>query len=249
MDNPLIKSDLTANCINAWKNTLHNLVRRGQLHFIISKLKRRKRYTLILHRLKLNLVLAGCLLGLLVGLTCIVINYLAKESGYLSTEHQELHSITIPSYLNIDSIDALEKWLRKELKLPYAKSHMRIRPANRFSSNKIVLTRLTESWEIKFLTHNSSFSVRYWKGDTDVLILKREANFWTLLKNIHNDLTSKISAWVLLADAILGGVSSYLVINTLIWSRLSYLRLLSVGFICITLTISLSLVLNSFSLY
>lgn len=247
MDNPLTKSDLTAHCANTWKNTLHNLAQGGQL-FIISKLKRRKRYTLILHRLKLNLVLAGCLLGILVGFACIAINNLTKENSGLSTEYQESRSIVIPPHLFIDSVDTLEKWLREELRQSYAKSHKIIRPASVLSSNKIAFTKLPELWEIKFLTHNSSYSIRYWKGDSDVLIIKREASFWALLKNIHDDSTSKI-AWVLLTDAAVGGLSSYVVINTLIWSRLSHLRLLAVGFIGITLAISLGLVLNSLSLY
>lgn len=247
MDNPFIKFDLTMNCVSAWKNTLHNLIRGSRL-FIISKLKRRKRYTLILHRFKRNLVLVGCLLGFWVGLTCIAINYLTKESDYLSTEYQESRSIVIPPHLFIDSIDALEKWLRKELRLPYAKSHMIIRPASVLSSNKIAFTQLPESWEIKFLTHNSNFSVRYWKGNMDVLIIKREASFWTLFKNIHDDSMIN-SAWVLLTDVALGGGLSYVVINTLIWSRLYYLRLLAIGFIGTTLAISFGLVLNSLSLY
>ncbi len=248
MENPLTKSYLsTHSFLNAWKNTLTNLVRDSQL-FIISKLKRRRRYTLILHRLKRNLVLVGCLLGFLVGFLCIAMNYLTKESGDLSTEYQESQLIVIPPHLLIESIDALEKWLRKELKLPYAKSHMIIRPASVLSGNKIAFTQLPESWEIKFLTHNSNFSVRYWKGDTDVLVIKREASFWALLKNIHDDSTSN-SAWVLLTDAVAGGLSSYVVINSLIWSRLYYLRLLAVGFIGTTLAISFGLVLNSLSLY
>ncbi|HNG35171.1 MAG TPA: hypothetical protein PK068_01205 [Nitrosomonas sp.] len=247
MENPLTKSYLSTHSVNAWKNTLTNLVRRSQL-VVVSKLKRRRRYTLVLHRLKRNLVLAGGLIGFMVGLSWITINYLAKESSYLSTEDQESYSIVVPPHVFIDSIDTLEKWLRKELKLPYAKSHMIIRPASVLSGNKIAFTQLPESWEIKFLTHNSNFSVRYWKGDTDVLVIKREASFWALLKNIHDDSTSN-SAWVLLTDAVVGGVSSYVVINSLIWSRLYYLRLLAVGFIGITLAISFGLVLNSLSLY
>ncbi len=110
--------------------------------------------------------------GFLVGLICIAMNHLTKESGDLSAEYQESQSIVIPPHLLIESIDTLEKWLRKELKLPYAKSHMIIRPASVLSGNKIAFTQLPESWEIKFLTHNSNFSVRYWKGDTDVLVIK-----------------------------------------------------------------------------
>lgn len=151
-------------------------------------------------------------------------------------------------HLLIDSIDTLERWLRKELRLPYAKSHMIVRPASVLSGNKIAFTPLPESWEIKFLTHNSSLSVRYWKGDTDVLVIKREASFWVLLKNIHDDSTHS-SAWVLLADTALGGLSSYVLVSTLIWSRLLYLRLLAVGFIGSTMAISLGLILNSLSLY
>lgn len=53
-------------------------------------------------------------------------------------------------HLLIDSIDTLERWLRKELRLPYAKSHMIVRPASVLSGNKIAFTPLPESWEIKF---------------------------------------------------------------------------------------------------
>lgn len=247
MENPLTKSYLSTHSVNAWKNTLTNLVRRSQL-IVVSKLKRRRRYTLVLHRLKRNLVLAGGLIGFMVGLSWIAINYLTKESSYLSTEDQESYSIVVPPHVFIDSIDTLEKWLRKELGLPYAKSHRVIRPASLLSSNKIEFPQLLESWEIKFMTHNSSFSIRYWRGDPNVLVITRKASFWGLLKSFH-DGSAINNVWALLIDSIATGLSANVIINTLIWSRFNYLRLLSAGFIGITLTISFALVLNSLSLY
>lgn len=247
MDNPLTKPDIVTNIANNWKNTLRNFVLNSQF-VIISKLKRRRRYTLVLHRYKRNIVVAGLIFGFLVGLLFLALNNFFKGMSDSSTEYQESYSIDIPSHLFIGSIDLLEKWLRKELKLPYAKSHIMIRSSSIQSLNKIELMQLPELWEIKFMTHNSSFSIRYWRGDPNVLVIKREASFWGLLKSFHNGSTIG-NVWALLVDSIAIGLSANVMISTLIWSRLNYLRLLAAGFIGITLSISFALVLNSLSLY
>lgn len=214
--------------------------------FLTRRMKRGGRFVVWLRRTHAWLGLWGAALGLIFGISGILLNHRTEMKIPLA-EQQEVRQKLTPRTASLQSPETLETWLRKEFNLPYAKSRIQTKPKGPTPWGGGQITQ-PEHWSILLMTPNRSVSAQYWLGDADVQIEQKKANAWALLNNLHKG-SGMSSAWILLADTLAGGLLVLAITGTLLWSRLHGPRLLAAGLIGTTLTTSLMLIFNAISLY
>ncbi|SDY06534.1 PepSY-associated TM helix domain-containing protein [Nitrosomonas sp. Nm58] len=214
--------------------------------FLTHRMKRGGRFVVWLRRAHAWLGLWGAVLGLIFGISGILLNHRTEMKIPLA-EQQEIRQKLTPPITSLQSPESLEAWLRKEFDLSYAKSRIQKKPAGPAPWGRGQITQ-PEHWGIILLTPNRSVSAQYWQGDASVQIEQRKANAWAVLNNLHKG-SGMSNAWILLADTLAGGLLVLAITGTLLWSRLHGPRLLAASLIGTTLTASLMLIFNALSLY
>src|SRR4051794_6450067 len=214
-------------------------------YLFLSQGLRRGRFLVWLRRTHAWVGLWGAALGLLFGVSGILLNHRNEMKIPLAKQHESRQMLT-PPISSLESPEALESWLRGEFKLPQAKSRIQKKPAGvaPWGGGKI---EQPENWRITLITPNLSINAEYWKGDSETHIEQKEANAWATLANFHKG-SGMSNIWILLTDTLAGGLLVLAITGTLLWSRLHGPRLLAAGLICTTLSTAIVLILTTLSL-
>lgn len=211
-------------------------------YLFLSQSMKRGRFLVWLRRTHAWLGLWGAVMGLLFGMSGILLNH-RNEMKIPLAKHEETRQVLTPPTISLQSSEALEAWLRAEFKLPDAKSRVQKKPAGPVPWGGGQIEQ-PENWRITLTTPNLSVNAEYWKGDADAHIEQKEANFWQTLANFHKG-SGMSNAWILLTDTLAGALLILAITGTLLWSRLHGPRLLAAGLIGTTLTGMLVLMLST----
>ena len=214
-------------------------------YLFLSQSMKRGRFLVWLRRTHAWIGLWGAALGLLFGVSGILLNHRNEMKIPLAKQHESRQTLT-PPISSLESPETLETWLRAELKLPHAKSRMQKKPGGPapWGGGRI---EQPENWRIMLITPNLSINAEYWKGDAEAHIEQKEANAWATLANFHKG-SGMSNVWILLTDTLAGGLLVLAITGTLLWSRLHGRRLVAAGLIGTTLTTALALMLSALSL-
>ena len=214
-------------------------------YLFLSQSMKRGRFLVWLRRTHAWIGLWGAALGLLFGVSGILLNHRNEMKIPLAKQHESRQTLT-PPVSSLESPETLEAWLRTELKLSHAKSRIQKKPAapTPWGGGRI---EQPENWRVMLITPNRSITAEYWKGDAEAHIEQKEANAWATLANFHKG-SGMSNVWILLTDTLAGALLVLAITGTLLWSRLHGPRLLAAGLIGTTLTTALVLMLTTLSL-
>jgi hypothetical protein len=214
-------------------------------YLFLSHSMKRGRFLVWLRRTHAWMGLWGAAIGLLFGVSGILLNH-RNEMKLPLAQHEETRQVLTPPAASVESPEALEAWLRAEYKLSDAKSRIQKKPASPvpWGGGKI---EQPENWRVMLIAPNLSVTAEYWKGDADTHIEQKEANLWQTLANFHKG-SGMSNAWILLTDTLAGALLILAITGTLLWSRLHGPRLLAASLIGTTLTALLVLILNTLAL-
>ncbi len=211
-------------------------------YLFLSNSMKRGRFLVWLRRTHAWMGLWGAAMGLLFGVSGILLNHRSEMKLPLA-KYEEARQVLTPPAASVGTPEALEAWLRTEFKLPDAKSRIQKKPASPVPWGGGQIEQ-PENWRITLTAPNSSINAEYWKGDTDLHVEQKEANLWQTLANFHKG-SGMPNAWILLTDTLAGALFILAITGTLLWSRLHGPRLLAAGLIGTTLTALLALMANT----
>ncbi len=214
-------------------------------YLFLSQGMKRGRFLVWLRRTHAWMGLWGAALGLLFGVSGILLNHRSEMKIPLAAQHETREILTPPAN-SVESPEALESWLREKFKMPDAKSRTQKKPAGPvpWGGGQVIQP---ENWRITLLAPNHSVTAEYWKGDAETHIERKEANVWATLANFHKG-SGMSNVWILLTDTLAGGLLVLAITGTLLWSRLHGPRLMAAGLIGTTLTTAAILMLTTLSL-
>jgi uncharacterized protein len=211
-------------------------------YLFLSQGMKRGRFLVWLRRTHAWMGLWGAVMGLLFGVTGILLNH-RNEMKIPLAKHEETRQVLTPPSASLESPETLEAWLRAELKLPDAKSRIQKKPGGPVPWGGGQIEQ-PENWRITLTTPNLSVNAEYWKGDASTHVEQKAANLWATLSSFHKG-SGMSNAWILLTDTLAGALLVLAITGTLLWSRLHGPRLLAASLIGTTLTGVLVLSLNS----
>jgi hypothetical protein len=211
-------------------------------YLFLSQGMKRGRFLVWLRRTHAWMGLWGAAMGLLFGVTGILLNH-RNEMKIPLAKHEETRQVLTPPGASLESPETLEAWLRTEFKLPDAKSRIQKKPGRPVPWGGGQVEQ-PENWRITLTTPNLSVNAEYWKGDASTHVEQKEANLWATLSSFHKG-SGMSNAWILLTDTLAGALLVLAITGTLLWSRLHGPRLLAAGLIGTTLTGVLVLSLTS----
>ena len=214
-------------------------------YLFLSNSMKRGRFLVRLRRMHAWIGLWGAVMGLLFGVSGILLNHRSEMKIPLAKQ-EETRQVLTPPAASLQTPEALEAWLRAEFKLPDAKSRIQKKPAGPVPWGGGQIEQ-PENWRITLIAPNLNVTSEYWKGDADTHIEQKEANLWATLTNFHKG-SGMSNAWILLTDTLAGALLILAITGTLLWSRLHGSRLLAAGLIGTTLTALLVLMLNTLAL-
>jgi hypothetical protein len=203
---------------------------------------KRGRFLVWLRRTHAWMGLWGAAMGLLFGVTGILLNH-RNEMKIPLAKHEETRQVLTPPGASLESPETLEAWLRTEFKLPDAKSRIQKKPGGPVPWGGGQVEQ-PENWRVTLTAPNLSVNAEYWKGDASTHVEQKEANLWATLSSFHKG-SGMSNAWILLTDTLAGALLVLAITGTLLWSRLHGPRLLAAGLIGTTLTGVLVLSLTS----
>lgn len=163
----------------------------------------------------------GAALGLLFGLTGILLNHrtVMKIPAGQNIETQTQVSLSTPP----DSPQALAQLLGERFDYPLERIKSR-----REASREVIWNgqpvRQPERWNVSFDAPGRYARAEYWVGNQSVAVKLFEADAFSTLKRLHTA-ASGDSTWILLADALAGGLIFLALSGTLLWTRLSGTKL------------------------
>ena len=168
----------------------------------------------------------GAALGLLFGFSGILLNHRDILKIPLPKIEQQEIQLALPEPKPTDP-NALAAWLATTLNVDT--SHARIR---REMPKPVIWNDVSYQqpalWQINLRNPKRSLQAEYWQGNAFVTVKQGEANFWSLLSNLHKGVGMGIG-WVLLADTLGGGMMLLSLTGILLWSGLHGKRLAAAG--------------------
>jgi hypothetical protein len=182
-----------------------------------------------LRRIHLWVGLWGAALGLVFGVTGLLMNHRAVLKIPVEKMTQQQTQLALPDTAEppFDSAEGLAEWLRRELKIEGDAGRVRTEPARPVAWGDRTL-RQPARWSVDFAGPGRQVRAEYWVGNRFVKVESLDATPLGLLMRLHT--ASGVSAfWVLLADTIAGGMVLLSLTGVLLWSRLHPLRLSTLG--------------------
>lgn len=161
--------------------------------------------------------LSGAALGLLFGATGILLNHRAamKIDAGRNVETQTQIVLEVAP----ESPQALARLFGERFGYPVEKLKTRREAPREVLWNEQPVQQ-PERWNLSFDAPDRFVRVEYWVGNRTLFVKRFEADAWSTLKRLHTG-SSQDTAWILLADALAGGLLFLAISGTLLWSRLS----------------------------
>lgn len=168
----------------------------------------------------------GAVLGLLFGVTGVLLNHRApplKISLGESQVQQLQLALPVPAPA---TPAAMAAWLRRELKVEGKPGRIRKEPAQPVAWGERHITQ-PERWQFGIFGPGSNVQVEYWMGNGYVSVKRTDNAFLTTLNNLHRGVGMNVF-WVLLMDTIAGSMILLSLTGVLLWTELNKRRMVGV---------------------
>jgi hypothetical protein len=164
----------------------------------------------------------GAALGLLFGISGILLNHRAVMKIPAAKMEQSQVELALPTPLPADA-KALAKWLQSQPGIDREPSKISTEPSKSvtWSGQNI---QQPGQWRIDFHSPRRSVNAEYWVGNTYVSIKRQDANVFAFITRLHKGIGLG-TAWVLLA----GGLVFLSLTGLLLWTKLHGSRLTMAG--------------------
>ncbi len=180
-------------------------------------MSRRFNFLKWLRRMHAWVGLWGIALGLLFGVTGIILNHRAvmKIDAGRNVETQ--------TQIVLDSPPATPQALADLLAARFGYPQEQVR-ARREAPREVIWNgqpvRQPERWNISLDAPNRFARAEYWVGNNSVAVKQFDPDAWSMLKRMHMG-SGQNTLWILIADAMAGGLIFLALTGILLWSRLS----------------------------
>lgn len=168
----------------------------------------------------------GAVLGLLFGLTGILLNHRNLLPIHAAQWNRNTVELSLPQPAPAD-VDALGRWLQQALELRHPPQRARSEAAKPlpWGNGKLIQPA---RWTVSFAGPGYGVEAEYFLGNGTVSVTRRDGNAFALLNSLHTGMGAGVG-WVLLADSIAGSLIVLSLTGTLLWTRLHGGRLLAAG--------------------
>lgn len=184
------------------------------------------RFLLWLRKMHGWIGLWGAALGLLFGLTGILMNHRTVMKIPAATVQESSFELALPQPAPA-SAQAMAEWLRGALSQEHAASRVKQEPSRPVAWGDTALHQ-PERWQISFNEPRSSLQVEYWAGNRSVSVRRSEHNLFGMLNNLHKG-TGLGAGWVLLIDTLAGSIILLSLTGVTLWTQFNRRRLLGVA--------------------
>ncbi len=168
----------------------------------------------------------GAAMGLLFGITGILLNHHNVLKIHLAHQVQTEIQLPLP-HPQPATPKELASWLGQTLH--FNSQHPKIQ---REASKPVIWNNQPftqpELWKITLRNPKRMIQADYWQGNAFVSVKQGEGNFFSILVNLHKGSGMGIG-WVLLADTLAGGLIILSITGTLMWTHLHGTRLAAAG--------------------
>jgi hypothetical protein len=197
-------------------------------HLFIPRRWQRVKFIKWLRRTHAWLGLWGAVLGLLFGVTGILLNHRAQLKIPAAQTAETRLEVALPDRLPANPA-ALTEFLQNELSLTEPASPPRKEPAKPASwgDGKI---QQPEKWQVNFVSPKRTVLAEYWVGNRYVSVRVMDPNFFARLTRLHMGTGAGVG-WILLVDTLAGGLIVLALTGFLLWTRLHGPRLLALGLV------------------
>lgn len=191
-----------------------------------------------LRKIHLYVGLWGAVLGLLFGMTGLLMNHRAILKIPFDTKAaQKTVQLPVPAQ-GFASADQLATWLQSELGIkPAQPPIIKLQPAKKVVWDEREVMQ-PERWSVMLLRPQSSINAEYFTGNRFVKVEQVESTPLGTLMRLHTA-TGVSAFWVLLADTIAGSMILLSITGLLLWTQLHTIRtaavMTSVGALCAAL--------------
>lgn len=200
---------------------------------------RKARFLVWLRRTHAWMGLWGAILGLLFGLTGLLLNHRQIMKIPLAHLEETSRNIAIPTEARLNAA-TFETWVRTRIAMPDATARMQVFPegAAPWGNGQV---KQPMQWKLRLLSLRRTVNAEYWQGNTHSQIHETRGNLWATLNRLHMGSGMGV-VWILLADSLAVGLFVLCASGLLLWSRLHGPRLLAVGLMGVCLVTAISLV-------
>lgn len=163
----------------------------------------------------------GAALGLLFGVTGILLNHRAILKIPAAQVQETTLQLPLPNPPPADA-NAMAEWLHVELKTDEPASRVRDEPAKPVAWGDKAMTQPAR-WSVTFGSPRMNMEAEYWVGNGFVSVKRRENNVFGLLNNLHKSAGVGVG-WVLLADTLGGALILLSLTGVLLWASINRRR-------------------------
>ena len=203
---------------------------------------KRFRWLKWLRRLHAWVGLWGAALGLLFGISGILLNHRAVMKIPAAQMEQSQIELALPSPPPANA-KALALWLQAQLSIDREPNKISTEPAKAvtWAGQRLLQPSL---WRVDFHSPQRSVSAEYWVGNAYVSVKRQDANVFAFITRLHKGVGME-AGWVLLADTLAGGLVFLSLTGLLLWTKLHGSRLTMAGLGLTSLGLATFLVMNS----
>ncbi|MGU7769779.1 PepSY-associated TM helix domain-containing protein [Burkholderia sp. MR1-5-21] len=180
----------------------------------------------------------GAVLGLLFGVTGVLLNHRAPPLAIRTGEPQvEQLQLALPDPVPATPA-AMTKWLARELRFDGRPGRMRKEPAQPVAwGDKRVMQ--PEHWQFGLFGPHQNLQAEYWVGNGYVSVKRTSNSFLATLNSLHRGVGMNLG-WVLLMDTIAGSLILLSLTGMLLWTELNKRR--TVGVVLVAGSVAAALV-------
>lgn len=188
-----------------------------------------------LRKIHLYVGLWGAVLGLLFGVTGILLNHRAIMKIPVEKTVLKTVQVALPATATLSSPADLSAWLQQELQFkPVAPPVMKSQPAQKVIWGELETTQ-PERWTVNLHRPGGAINAEYFVGNRFVKLDRIDATPIGTLTRLH--MSTGVSAfWVLLSDTIAGSLILLSITGLLLWTQLHTVRtvavMASIGALC-----------------
>lgn len=184
----------------------------------------------------------GAALGLLFGVSGILLNHRTIMKIPAAQMEQSQVEVALPAPLPADA-KALATWLQTQLSIDREPSKISIEPAKTVTWAGQSIEQPSQ-WRVDFHNPQQSVNAEYWVGNAFVSIKRQDANVFAFITRLHKGVGMG-TAWILLADTLAGGLVFLSLTGLLLWTKLHGSRLAMAGLALTSLGLAVFNVVNS----